>query len=213
MLIQNSNFLNIVLFISIIFCVSCKDKAATTASATNQKIETTPGIATTYELYAQDNYLSWSMYLEEKMYKFRTPVTLGRISVLDGVITTGDFDIDLKNPVFQQVNAEVQLSLSQKLQDTTYFNTAVTPLSRLVISKIEKNEVKSNYTHKIIFDLTLNNRTRAVIFPVNINNQKDCFELKSASVDIDIADWGIVPNPENSPKTTIAINTLLCHKK
>lgn len=213
MLIQNSNFFNILSFISIIFCVSCKDKATTTAYATNPKIETTPGIATNYEIQAQESYTLWTIPIEQKTYKIRIPVTYGRIAVLDSVITTGDFDLDIKNLIFENSSADEQQLLNAKLQDSTFFNTNITPLGRLIISKIEKKPLKSNNTHQISFDVTLNNHTRTLNIPANISFQNNCINLNTTPININLIDWDITAIPQNAPNSTLYIQAILCHKR
>jgi polyisoprenoid-binding protein YceI len=102
----------------------------------------------------------------------------------DGVITGGEFTIDMNSITNTDIKAErANTSLVDHLKDPDFFDAKKYPLSYLKITEIEYYK---NYEVKVTANLTIKNITKSITFNGELNNE----ELK-ARFKINRQHWNI----------------------
>ena len=175
-----------------IFLLACQEQKLGVPA----KVETVVGITAIYQLDKIQSVSNWEINIGNKKQLFQIPIAGGRISVLDGVLTTGDVELDIVGIKTKGVKND--LSLVGTLQDTSYFNTQISSVGRFIITKIERKEVSPNVSYLISGELTLRNITKNIQFPAQIQLNEQEIVLLSTPVAIPLLEWGILPKEKNA---------------
>jgi hypothetical protein len=165
--------------------VACQEKKLGVPA----KIETTPGISAIYQIEPSNSTTDWTIDKQ----KINIPITDGRFSVLDGVLTTGNIELDVENLSIKEPKTENTAEAVAVLKDTTYFDTKISSVGRLLITKIERTNAVPNATHLVSCDFTLKNTSKMVQIPVQIQISEQEFTMNSnAPVEFFPLEWGIL---------------------
>jgi polyisoprenoid-binding protein YceI len=178
----------IVFFIIAILISACQEKKIGTPS----KIETTLGISAIYLADKTSSTSIWSIEKNDSQQQFSIPIATGRISVLEGVVTTGDIELDILG--LKSINLKNDLAniFEKTLRDTSFFDATNFPMGRMIIKKIEKTEQNPNVTHHFSVDCTLKNITKTIDIPVLIQINNDEITLESQPFSISLLEWDII---------------------
>lgn len=154
-------------------------------------VETTPGIAAIYKIDLNKSNLNWSGASVAGKHNGTVKISSGRINVVDGNITSGDIDIDLKSIIVSDLKDEKKLELETHLKDVDFFETEKFSIARFVLTKAEKLQGNPNATHQITGELTIKDISNTVSFPAVIILNENSISAKSASFAINRTKWKI----------------------
>jgi polyisoprenoid-binding protein YceI len=171
------------------------------------KVETTVGITAIYQLDKSQSISDWTINVADKKLLFQIPISGGKMSILEGVLATGDAELDVFGIKTKGTDA---LALTATLQDSSYFDTKISTIGRFIINKIERNDNVPNMTHLITGELTLRNITKNIQFPAQIQLDEQEIALQSAPLAIPLLEWGILPKEK---KITCTMSLSLKAKK
>ncbi len=171
------------------------------------KVETTVGITAIYQLDKTQSISDWTIIVAEKKLQFQIPIAGGKMSVLEGVLATGDAELDVLGIKTKGTDA---VALTAMLQDTSYFDTQTSTAGRFIIGKIERSDAFPNMTHLISGELTLRKTTKTIQFPAQLQLNEQEIVLQSAPFEIPLLEWGILPKEK---KTACLVSFSLKAKK
>jgi polyisoprenoid-binding protein YceI len=175
-----------IFFIFFICLVACQEQKVGVPA----KVETTVGITAIYQLDKTQSITDWTINVAEKKQQFQIPIAGGKLSVLEGVLATGDVELDILGIKTKGADA---VALTATLQDTSYFDTKISSVGRFIITKIERKDIAPNLTHLISGELTLRNTTRNIQFPAQIQINEQEIVLQTVAISIPLLEWGILP--------------------
>jgi polyisoprenoid-binding protein YceI len=165
-----------------------KEEIDITAAAA---VETTPGIATIFKVNKQKSTINWAGSSLHGKHNGLISLSSGRVNVVDGNITTGDFDIDMNSLSVLDLKGEEKTELEAHLKENDFFETTKFSAGRFVITKIEKVNGNTNATHQISGDLTLKDITNPISFLANIKITENEIEASSNEFMINRTKWKI----------------------
>ncbi len=179
----------LVFVISLFIFFSCQEKKQSIPT----KVEVTQGISAIYTLEKNQGECIWVIEKLGKKQAFSIPVSSGRISVLDGVIATGDVELDIVGLKAKDLKSEAALLFETTLRDTSFFGATNFPVGRIIISKIEKIAENPNATHQLSLDITLKNVTKTLQIPAQIQLNDTEIILNSTIFSLPLLEWNIKP--------------------
>lgn len=154
-------------------------------------VETTQGIATIFKVNTQKSGINWIGSSLRGRHNGTINLSSGRLNVVEGNITTGDFDIDMNSLVALDLKGEEKAELEGHLKESDFFETTKFSTGRFVITKVEKVNNNPNFTHQISGDLTLKDITNSVSFLANIKITDNEIEATSNDFSINRTKWKI----------------------
>jgi polyisoprenoid-binding protein YceI len=168
--------------------VKPKEEIDITAAA---PVEKTAGIATVYEVKSKSSKILWTAANLASKHSGVFEISSGRFTVIDGNITTGDFDIDLRNLSVTDLKGDEKTELETHLRGADFFEVEKFSIARFVIQKVEKIEPQNGATYSITGDLTLKDITKPVVFLANIDIQTDKITASSTNFSINRTQWNL----------------------
>lgn len=124
-------------------------------------------------------------------------ITEGKISVEDGMISGGEFVMDMNSINVTDLTGDGKASLEAHLKGTgddgqdDFFNVGTYPQGKFVITKVTKLMNNPENTHLVYGNLTLRDVTKEVGFNANIQMSGDRVVVVTPKFNIDRTDWGI----------------------
>jgi polyisoprenoid-binding protein YceI len=182
------------LLIALIFIFSCKNekKPKEEISITSAApVEKTQGIASAYLVKNTESKIFWTGAKAIGKHTGSLQISEGRLNVVDGSITTGDFDIHLKSLLVSDLKGKEKTELEEHLLASDFFEIEKFSIARFVISKVEKIENQANATHRISGDLTMKEVTKPVTFLAQISIENDKIKAVSQDFNINRTQWNM----------------------
>lgn len=121
----------------------------------------------------------------------------GEIAVKDGIISGGNFTMDMKTITVLDLTGDDKASLEGHLKGTEvenadhFFNVSKFPTAKFEITKSSKVENDPTATHMVYGNLTMKGETKEVGFKVDVKIENDKFIMRTPQFVINRADWGV----------------------
>jgi polyisoprenoid-binding protein YceI len=192
---MKSKILNLFLLVSISLIFSCKNNSKPKEDISVNDaapIEKTEGIATIYNLNPGQSRIDWVGSKFVGQHNGTIAISAGRLNIVEGNITSGDIDIDMRGIVVKDLKGEEKTELEDHLKNKDFFEADKYPLGRFVITKVEKIENNPKATHQVTGDLTMKEITNSVSFPATINMFDNGISATSEPFTINRTKWKIV---------------------
>ncbi len=188
------NILNFVLSLSLAFSiVSCKDKAAPAADATQDAAQAT-GVV--YTVSPDAAKINWEGSKPTGKHTGTINITSGEITVTDGAVAAGNFVIDINSIVVTDLTGDEKASLEghlkgEKEEDADhFFNAKKFPTGKFeIVSVTPSTEAGANAIVK--GNLTLKDITKEVTIPANISITENSVVVTTNQFAINRTDFGI----------------------
>lgn len=177
-----------------IFIFSCKNETkpkeeiSITAAA---PVEKTQGIASTYSVNSTGSRIFWTGSKVIGKHTGSLQISEGRLNLVDGNITSGDFDLNLKSILVTDLKGKEKTELEEHLLASDFFEVEKFSIARFVISKVEKIENQANASHRILGDLTIKEITKPVTFLAQISIENDKIKAISQDFSINRTQWNM----------------------
>jgi polyisoprenoid-binding protein YceI len=186
----------IFIFFTVVTLFTCKNEQKPKEDIdihTAAPIEKTVGIAQAYQVLREKSGIDWTAKKAiGEGHHGAISIAGGRINMVDGNITTGDVELDMKNILVADIKNDAERSeLETHLKSSDFFDTEKYPLGRFVISKVEKTNKNANFPYEVTGDLTLKDITKPIHFLSQITFEGDKFFVKSDKFIINRTLWGI----------------------
>lgn len=191
------NLLNFTfLFLALSF-VACKN-----SSADNAKVSDTAGdvAEASGKSYSVDPSISKVMWTGSKPAGDHTGtvnVTGGSVSAQNGMVTGGEFTLDMTSITVtdlegdQKSNLEGHLKGSADDNKNDFFNVADFPTATFAITKVTKKEGDPAGNALVYGNLTMKDQTKEVGFTANIDVKDEMVRVSTNEFAINRTDWGI----------------------
>jgi polyisoprenoid-binding protein YceI len=188
------NILNFVLSLSLAFAVvSCKDKAASAADATQEAAQ---AAGLVYSVTPDAAKINWEGSKPTGKHTGTINITSGEITVKDGAVAAGNFVIDINSIVVTDLTGDDKLGLESHLKGTAeeeadhFFNAAKFPTGKFeIVSVTPSTEAGANAIVK--GNLTLKDITKEVTIPANISITENSVVVTTNQFAINRTDFGI----------------------
>lgn len=184
------NFLKITGMAAVIaFTVACKDnknevEATEAADAAEATVE-----AVTYTVDTEASNIAWVGSKPTEDHTGNISLSSGMVKVNGEALESGEFTIDMNSIEVTDLEGDKAASLKAHLTgeregtSSDFFNTALYPTAKFVVTGLTGNTLEGN--------LTLKDVTKNVSFPVTVAYDGDKMMLNSEEFTIDRTDWGI----------------------
>ncbi len=182
------------LFAILIFLFSCKNETKPKEEiniTSAAPVEKTQGIASTYTVKSAESKIFWTGSKITTKHTGTLQISEGRLNVVDGNITTGDFDISLKSLLVGDLKGQEKTDLEEHLLASDFFDVEKFSIARFVVTKVEKIENQANATHRISGDLTIKDATKPVSFLAQISIENDKIKAVSQGFNINRMQWNM----------------------
>lgn len=179
--------LRLTLFIFVVALLSCKRDKTTATS----KIETTPGISSIYAIDILASKSEWTMNFNGQKIVVAVPLYGGKISVLDGILAAGDFELSLSDLHLSNQKDTKTPEIEGYLRDTLVFHTDEFPISRGILTKIERVENNPTFNYRLNIDLKIANLIRPIQCAANIQFAGSSITMVCEPITFDLIEWGI----------------------
>ncbi|MEZ5009301.1 MAG: YceI family protein [Chitinophagales bacterium] len=133
----------------------------------------------------------------------------GTLSVENGVVSAGEFEIDMTTVESTDpgMDADNNAKLTKHLRDTDFFDVALFPTAKFVITKVEDISAHASEdalqlegaSHYVTGNLTMKDIEKGVSFPAVITVEEGKVSAK-AEFTIQRTDWGITYKSDQSIK-------------
>ena len=154
-------------------------------------VEITEGIASIFKVNTQKSIVNWKGSSLHGKHNGSIQLSSGRLNIVEGNITTGDFDINMNSLNVLDLKGEEKTELEAHLKENDFFETTKFPTGRFVITKVEKIDGNTAATHRISGDLTLKDITNPISFLANIKISDNKIEATSNELAINRTKWKI----------------------
>ncbi len=157
-------------------------KSAATASAA----------AKAYAVNTAKSSITWTGTKVGGQHQGTIGISNGSLSVKDGNIQAGKFDIDVNSITVTDLKAgEGKEDLEGHLKAGDFFEVAKHPKGEFVVTKVESVSGDANITHNITGNLTLKGITKSVTLPANVAMAGNLLTAVTPDFKINRTEWGI----------------------
>jgi polyisoprenoid-binding protein YceI len=188
------NILNLAFAFSLAFAVvSCKDKAASAADATQEAAQ---AAGVVYTVSPDAAKINWEGSKPTGKHTGTINITSGEITVKDGAVAAGNFVIDINSIVVTDLTGDEKAGLEGHLKGETeedadhFFNAKKFPTGKFeIVSVTPSTEAGVNAVVK--GNLTLKDVTKEVSIPANISITENSVVVTTNQFAINRTDYGI----------------------
>jgi polyisoprenoid-binding protein YceI len=183
---------------SAILLNSCGNATSTDAAKTEDTKTVATMVGDAYMIDAANSQVIWSGTGVGHGHQGVFKINSGNMSVKDGALTGGNFDISVKDMTSVDLKGKEMESLMGHLSSPDFFDVAKYPTAHFEITKVEN--IKSDSANAMISgNLTLKDSTKNVTFPAKVIADNTTGKVSaSASFNIDRTQWGMFYNSEKS---------------
>jgi polyisoprenoid-binding protein YceI len=191
------SFLN--LFIVAALLASCNNtESGDTAATTDKQTEMNGANGTTYTINTTDSKVGWEGSGVGHGHKGNLSLNSGTVSVADGNISGGSFEINIGSLSPTDVTGKEATDLTGHLLSPDFFDATKFPTAKFVVTNCTPSK-DSNATHMISGNLTLKDSTKNVSFPAKVS-VTDSNLTATANFNIDRSLWGMSYGNDKSLK-------------
>jgi polyisoprenoid-binding protein YceI len=145
-------------------------------------------IASSYNVDTQKSSIVWTGYKVTGKHTGNVKVKNGTLSMENGVLTGGSFEIDMTSITCTDLEGEWAAKLVGHLKSDDFFGVEAYPISKFVITKAIPQDTKGNY--KILGNLTIKGITKEVRFFANVAEAGDMVNA-SGKITVDRSDYNV----------------------
>jgi polyisoprenoid-binding protein YceI len=184
--------------------MACANKKTDTAS----KIEVTQGISAIYGIDKATSSVDFQFSLDATPIRFSTPLAAGRFSILDGLLATGDFELDMLD--WKNTSAQTKLPfLLDTLKSNAAFDVANFQHIRFNINKVETKVDSLGNTHLLTCEIKVKNIITSIQLPTQIRLHDNQCIIQSNNIVFPIEEFGILNQyNKKSAKFRLQINAI-----
>lgn len=187
--------LTLVLLISATI-ISCKNSGAEKA-ATGEAAKEAVITGAEYSINTSASQIIWEGKKPTGSHTGIVNVSQGKLSVEGGMISAGEFTIDMNSIEATDLTGDEKAYLEGHLKGSDdknmddFFNVAKYPTAKYVITKVTKLINNPEHTHLIYGNLTLRDVTKEVGFNANVNLDGKKIVVVTPKFTIDRTEWGV----------------------
>lgn len=185
-------------YINILFCctllsliIACKPNSGAEKASTSEAAETAQAIGGTLAVNNNSSIINWTGTKIGGSHSGTIKISHGDLSVQNGAITGGSFDIDMNSILNTDLPAEKQGDLVGHLKSEDFFDVSTYPMARFVITKVTTLSNQPEASHLVYGNLTLRDVTKEIGFKANINVDGNRATVKTPKFAIDRADFNV----------------------
>lgn len=170
---------------------ACGDSASTqTETETATEVASTPAVSGAFAVDAGST-LGWTGSKVGKSHNGTIDITSGGISLTDGVVTGGEFVIDMNSIKDLDVeNEEYNAKLVGHLKSDDFFGVEAHPTATFKITGAEAVSGQDSGNYSVTGDLTIKGITHSINFPAQIDVTAEGVSTK-AVFPIDRSKWEV----------------------
>ena len=168
----------VVLAAVIVSCKGKEDKKVVVKEAT--KVE---AVVIDNNVNIAESSLLWKGFKPTGSHNGTVKLTSGAMSVSNGVITAGEFVIDMNSVA----DADGSARLDGHLKSADFFDVAKYPTSKFVVTSSELKEGKVMVTG----NLTIKDVTKSITIPATISEAEGVITFKSETFELNRADFNV----------------------
>ncbi|HLV91793.1 MAG TPA: YceI family protein [Aequorivita sp.] len=167
---------------------SCKNNETKTEEPLEVAAEASD-LATSYVVDTEKSIIKWEGSKPTTTHFGTVNVFSGTLLAAGDKIEAGNFTIDMKSIVVQDIDGDERAMLEAHLKGTTegkegdFFDTNTYPHAKFEMTGIENDIVKGN--------LTIKDKTHAIEFPAKIIIEGDAMTLETEQIELDRTKWGV----------------------
>ena len=182
---------------------SCnKDKADKVEAKKAEKVTKTQGAAK-YAVNAASSAILWEGYKPTGTHNGSVNIKSGNLDVTDGVISGGNFVIDMNSISTLDLDGEYKTKLDVHLKGTgedgkdDFFNVEKYPEAKFEITKVTslKNDTTANFI--VYGNLTIRDKTHNIPIKAKVSVSGDDIVVATPKFSIDRTKWGIQYNSKS----------------
>lgn len=187
-------FLFLLAIATLAFTYSCKQAPeGQKVSAEDAKETMTETAGATYAVNTSASNVAWTGSKPAGKHTGNMSLTDGKLMVADGNITGGEFTIDMGSLTVTDLEGEYKTDLEGHLKNEDFFNVAVNPTSKFVITGVTAAgaDAGENVTHNISGNLMLMGKTKSITFPANVIMANGKISAVTPPFTINRTDWDV----------------------
>jgi polyisoprenoid-binding protein YceI len=179
--------------LSIVACKKSEGVKATTGAAAEAAVIT----GKTFTLNTNASQLIWEGTKPTGSHTGTVNITSGTISVEDGMISGGQFTMDMNSITSTDLTGDDKLYLESHLKGTgdgnqdDFFNVTKFPTAKFEITKVTKLMNNEENTHLVYGNLTLRDVTKEIGFNANVTMDQNKIVVVTPKFKIDRTEWGV----------------------
>ena len=190
------NYLKNLTFLFVLtLAFSCNEKAkeAETNDAEAEAKATEASVY--YRVDAENSSVAWTGFKPTGSHNGTISVNAGKFSVKDGMIESGEFEIDMNSITVLDIPAEDEgnAKLVGHLKDADFFDVATYPNASFSVTGMKTDGEKTLLSG----NLTMKDATNNITIPVTMTDNGDEVMLKSDAFTIDRSKWNVKYNSES----------------
>lgn len=171
--------------------VSCGPRPAGDRAEVREKAEVAEAKGEVAAIDLATSQLTWIGYKPTGQHDGTISFSEGRLNVENHTITGGELVMDINSlKVVDIVDPEMNARLRGHLLSPDFFDVAIFPTARFVITGVEKVSLPGA-THNITGNLTMKDVSKSVTFPAEIRFTDNRIEANSTAFTINRAAWNI----------------------
>ncbi|MES2645692.1 MAG: YceI family protein [Bacteroidota bacterium] len=184
--------------------IACNAETQTDKAETTEKQVAASSDGENYVVDTTASKLEWFAAKQTGKHNGEFSIQDGSLSVNNGQLTGGKFDINVAAIVVNDLQGEDKGKLEGHLKSPDFFQVEKFPGAKFEITKVEVADSSATSTmpgatHIISGNLTLKDSTKNVTFPAKVNLD-DTKVSAQADFAIDRTDWGLNYKGPNNPQ-------------
>lgn len=178
---------NILTAFLLILFLACQEKKLGVPA----KIEVTQGISSIYSITKNSSNAHFQFSFDAEPLSFSTPISSGRFSVLDGLLTTGDFELDMLD--WKNATPKTKTPfLLDTLKSSNAFDVQNFQNIRATINKVELKSDNLGNTHLLTCEMKVKNITIPILIPAQLIFNPNEIIFQTNDITFPIEEFGIL---------------------
>ncbi|MDQ3015955.1 MAG: YceI family protein [Bacteroidota bacterium] len=191
-----------ILFLSILLTgltmTACKEKTNTDATAdTTENTTTASSLDGTYTIDAANSQVKWQGAKPTGVHNGVVPISSGNIVLKDGIITSGQIDIDMTGIAVTDLDGDMKNNLEGHLKgivpgkEQDFFNVNKFPKATYTIKSSAKLDNDPEGTHMINGTLTVKDISKPVNFKAKVQGDGNMLTASTPQFGVDRTEFDI----------------------
>ena len=179
---------------AIMTMVACGGNKADTVEAKEAGEEATSTVeADNYAISSGTVYWTGSKAFVETTHNGTINVTGGQLSIADGNVVAGSFDIDMTSIVDNDLASkpDMKAKLEGHLKSDDFFGVEQFPKATFTVVRAEPIDGNPEATHNLTGNLTMRGITKEITFPVSVSTVNGKLNAVAPNFAINRVDWDV----------------------
>lgn len=186
---MKTSFFKIFAVVALLSFANCKDNAkeATTTEAEDAAVAKVTAV--TYNVNTEKSMIEWKGFKPTGSHNGTIAIKQGKLDLNDGVMESGNFDIDMTSIVVTDIPMEDEgnAKLKGHLTSDDFFAVETHPMANFEVTGMKTAEGKTMLSG----NLTIKGKTNNISFPVSMETKDNMVMLTSETFTIDRSKWNI----------------------